>query len=520
MRSAAEQARDSVFASAVLGGAGFGVAFVDTDLRLIWVNPAFADLGGLRDGDYVGTRLADAVAWAHRSIEDQAREVLQGGAPLAEISLSPPLRGPGDAIQHWRATISAVHSDAGVLLGAAIVCTDVTEAVALREQFVQSQKMEAVGLLANVIAHDFNNLLSVIQGYGDLLLRSSSDEVKRTKRLREIVAAAEAAGQLSRQLLTLSRRNSGATGPVDLNLLVRAIGRMLERILPANVAQEFMLAEDLGLTLADPGELEQILMNLITNAIDAMPAGGLLTIATSNSAQSPNTASGDEHATADYVTVSVTDTGTGMDVATVAQMFEPTFTTKPAGRGTGLGLSTVRTLVARLQGDVSVTSAPGKGSTFQVRLPRVRPATTTSGGGPATPAKARAATILVVEDHEQFRGALVSMLEEAGYTVIATGAGGEAIRAAAEHPGPIDLLIADVELPDAEGPALAERIRTARPGMRVLVSSGFGEQALSPADAAHNGYAIIGKPYAMSDILGTIQAILYPAVPAASATSG
>jgi CheY-like chemotaxis protein/anti-sigma regulatory factor (Ser/Thr protein kinase) len=334
---------------------------------------------------------------------------------------------------------------------------------------------------------------------------------KRTARLGEIRAAAEAAGQLSRQLLTLSRRNVGAVGAVDVNLLVRTIGGVLGRMLPANIAHDLLLAEELGLTLADPGQIEQILMNLVTNAADAMPAGGLLTIETANTTLPACRAPGDGLAPGDYVTMTVTDTGVGMDEATRARIFDPIFTTKTPDKSTGVGLSAVRTMLSQLGGDIAFESAPGKGSTFIIHLPRVPAKVTVAGIVPATAVGVRAATILIVEDHEQLRRALVTGLEEAGFAVIATGGGGEALQAVAAHAGPIDLLLADVELPDAEGPALAERLRRARPGMRVLISSGFGEQALSLDDATRDGYEIIGKPFTMNELVAKIHATLYPA---------
>jgi two-component system, cell cycle sensor histidine kinase and response regulator CckA len=510
--SADAQERDGAFTHAALRDSPLGIAFVDTDLRVLWVNEAFAALSGRNARDHAGQSLAAVFPSDRPTIEDQVREVLQGGKSPFEVLLAPAAPVGGAAARHWRATIYPVHSDTRELLGACCICTDVTDAITLGRQFLQSQKLESVGLLANIIAHDFNNLLSVIQGYSDLLLRDSTDVAKRTARLGEIRSAAEAAGHLSRQLLTLSRRNVGAVGQVDVNLLVRTIGGVLGRMLPANIAHDLVLAEELGLTLADPGQVEQILMNLITNAADAMPTGGLLTIETANTTF-PALVPGSGLAPGDYVTLTVTDTGVGMDEATQARLFDPIFTTKTADKGTGLGLSAVRTMVAQLHGDVAFESALGTGSTFIIHLPRIPAKASVAGAVPVSVPGVRAATILLVEDHEQLRRTLVAGLVDAGYSVIATGGGGEALGAVAEHPGPIDLLLSDVELPDADGTELAERLRKARPGMRVLLSSGFGEQALSPDDAARHDYGIIGKPFAMNELVGKIQQTLYPAAP-------
>lgn len=516
--AAAAEVPDHAYAQAAVSGAPVGVAFVGTDLRLMWVNEAFATLSGLPVDSHTGRRLAEVMGSLHPAIEDQVREVLQSRKPLRDVALASLASSGGAPARHARATIIPVRSASGTVLGACVVFVDVTDTVRLTEQFLQSQKLESVGLLANVIAHDFNNLLAVVQGYCDLLLRDATDVAKRTARLGEIRTAAVAAGQLSHQLLALSRRNTGVVGAIDVNLLVRGIGRMLDRILPANVAHDLVLAEDLSLTFADPGEVEQVVMNLITNAIDAMPAGGLLTIETANANLASDHAAAEGLAPGDYVTLRVTDTGVGMDAATKARIFEPLFSTKSASRATGLGLAAVRAVVERRRGGVSAVSEPAKGSTVTVYLPAVRALPTATSQAPAVRAPgARATTILLVEDHASLRLALVTVLEEAGYTVLEAGAGGEAQRVAAEHPRPIDLLLSDIELPDADGMELAERLRTARPGLRVLIASGFGEQAL---DAKRRGYATIGKPFAMSELVDAIQATLYHTSPAAPAPPG
>lgn len=226
----------------------------------------------------------------------------------------------------------------------------------VEDEFWQSQKLEAVGRLANLFAHDFNNLLMVIQGYTDLLIADSSDQAKREARLGQIRSAAEAAGRLSSQLLALSHRNTGVAEAVDLNLLVRVFNGVLQRVLPANVEKSLVLAVDLGLTLVDPGQVDQILMNLITNALDAMPEGGRLTIRTASRALGLGEASAQGVAVGAYVALSVTDSGVGLDAA------EP----EP-----GLGLAVVRAMVRRLGGEVTVERAPGRSSTLTALFPRV-----------------------------------------------------------------------------------------------------------------------------------------------------
>ncbi|MBI3568173.1 MAG: response regulator [Gemmatimonadetes bacterium] len=503
------------FLAPTLLDAPMGVAFVDTDLRCLWVNAAFTALSGHRAAEAVGRRMGDLLPSGRPTIEDHLREVLQKDRSPVDASLVEATPAAGARPRHWRATIFAVHGKDGTLLGACCVCADVSDVMLLVEQYWQSQKHEAVGRLAGVVAHDFNNLLTVIQGYSDLLLRDSSDADKRAKRLEAIRSAAEAAGQLSKQLLTISRRNTGAVGPVDLNLLVRAIGGMLDRLLPPNIAKELALDETLWLTLADPGQLEQVLMNLITNAIDAMPAGGRLRIETSNAPAAGAPAAG-RQPSGDFVILRVDDTGLGMDARTQARLFEPLFSTKPPDRGTGLGLATVRAMVDQLGGSVSVESTEGHGTTVTVRLRRVRERPRPPIERPVVPPGTRPATVLLVEDSEELRPAVVTLLQLNGFSVLAVASGGDARRMADEHDGPIDLLLTDVELPDANGLELAERLQRARPGMRVLITSGFGESALADPETASQRYPFVAKPFTMTELVAKIFEILYPSSPVAT----
>jgi two-component system cell cycle sensor histidine kinase/response regulator CckA len=505
-----------MFAEAALAGAPFGVALVDADLRCLWVNGAFSSVTGLDIHQHAGRRISAVLPESCSGAEDRVREVLQSGRPLTNVPLSTAHDGRH---RRWNATIFPVHADSLNPRGTCCVCIDVSDVSLLVEQFLQSQKLEAVGLLANLVAHDFNNLLTVIQGYSDLLLRDASDEAKRTMWLGEIRTAAEAAGHLSRQLLTLSRRNTGAIGPVDVNLLVRAISGMLRRILPANVRHELVLAENLGLTLADPGQVEHILMNLITNAIDAMPGGGVLTIETANTSRVTPVDDGDELEAGDYVTLSVTDTGAGMDAGTQALLAAPLFAAKMPGQGTGLGLSAARMMAQQMHGRMHGVSALGKGSRFTLDLPAVRSAVAASAAEPPPAPGTQTATLLLVEDHEVVRRSMVTVLEDAGYTVIATGSGAEALEAVAGRQGAIDLLLADVELPDTDGATLAERLRNARPGMRVLLTSGLGDRSPSPGHAPLHGHALLGKPFSVNELLQKIRTTLQPAVAADQANS-
>lgn len=513
--TAAVPAQERSITQAALLGAPFAVACVDLALQIAWGNEAFTAFTGLSRDAIVGRPLVSVLPSIGVRAEQLVRGALQRGESCGAVLVQPAGAGGAPKALHWRATISPMRTDSGELCGACCYFHDVTDAATLADQFLQAQKLESIGLLANIIAHDFNNLLSVIQGYCDLLLRDSSDLAKRTKRLGEIRNAAEAAGHLSRQMLTLSRRNKGTLAPVDVNLLVRALGAVLARMLPANVAHELVLAEDLGVTVADPGQVEQMMMNLVTNAAAAMPNGGLLTIETANVTVPPTDASAAPMvAPGDYVTLSVTDSGVGMDEATQARLFDPVFTTRADSSGTGVGLSAVRAMVHQLHGGLSWVSAPGTGSTFSIHLPRVPAHAAGLRDSPLTALGTRDITILLVDDHDQFRQTMADALEEAGCRVLAAAGGAEALRAAAGYAGSIDVVLIDVELRDAAGPALADELVRQRPGMRVLLSSGLGESALSPDDAARWQPAMLSKPFTMHDLVTAIEGVLNPAAPA------
>src|SRR2546425_735978 len=323
---------------------------------------------------------------------------------------------------------------------------DITERKALEMQLLQAQKMEAVGQLAGGVAHDFNNVLTAIGGYAELLRDDLPGEDTRRHDVEEILRATERAATLTRQLLAFSRRQVLAPRVLDLNGVVAGIDNMLRRLIGADVALKTALAPDLGAVRADPGQLEQVIMNLIVNARDAMPRGGKLTIETANAELDQSYAL--EHravAPGPYVMLAVSDTGVGMDAATQARVFEPFFTTKEKGKGTGLGLATVYGIVKQSGGNIWLYSEPGRGTTFKIYLPRVDQAPEQLAAAPAVRETPRGTeTVLLVEDDDAVRTLTRKMLAAHGYTVLAAGGGAEALELAAGHTGPIPLLVPDV----------------------------------------------------------------------------
>ncbi len=374
------------------------------------------------------------------------------------------------------------------------------------EQLRQAQKLEAVGRLAAGIAHDFNNLLSVVLSYAEELLIELPAESPSRRDALEIQRAGERAAELTRQLLVFSRQQVLAPKVLNLNEVLSGLHRMLGRVLGEDVDLTLLAAPLLGQVNADPGQLEQVVMNLVVNARDAMPDGGKLTIATTNVDLDDDYVR--EHLGVEpgrYVMLSVSDTGIGMDKATQARLFEPFFTTKGPGRGTGLGLSTVFGIIKQSRGSIWVYSEPGQGSTFKIYLPRVdaaaeRPlmAALSTGGHE---------TILLVEDEPQVRAVVQRALERGGYGVLVAQDANDALRLSAAVSS-IDLLLTDVVMPQMNGRELAERVRATRPGIRVLFTSGYTDDAILRHGVLDQGVPFLQKPITPAALMRSVRETL------------
>jgi two-component system, cell cycle sensor histidine kinase and response regulator CckA len=393
-------------------------------------------------------------------------------------------------------------------LARVVLVNDVTERLELEHQLRQSQKMEAVGRLAGGIAHDFNNVLSVILTCGDNLLMDIPDGPSRED-IDEIMKAGQRAAQLTRQLLMFSRSQVLAPKVVDLDAVLGEMGGMLQRLLGADVEMTSLPGGSLGQVLIDPNSLEQVVMNLVVNARDAMPDGGRLTLATENLVLDEAFAESHVGVTPGrHVMLSVTDTGIGMDEATIAQAFEPFFTTKEVGRGTGLGLSTVFGIVQQSGGTVWVESTVGEGTTFRVYLPRVDapPERDRSRHPPARMHGSE--TILLVEDEDQVRRSVRSILSRNGYNVIESRDAGEALIVADTLDGPIHLLLTDVVMPRTSGPELAQRLAATRPAMRVLFMSGYTDDKLFRLGVREDAVAYLQKPLTTESLTKKVREVL------------
>jgi signal transduction histidine kinase/CheY-like chemotaxis protein len=376
------------------------------------------------------------------------------------------------------------------------------------EQVRQLQKMEAVGRLAGGIAHDFNNLLTVITGHSQLLLRRLPADDPLRRGLDLIDSTATRAGWLTRQLLAFSRKQVLEPAVVNLNTVVPGMAEMLRRLIGKAIDLVFTPGPNLGHVKVDPGQLEQVIVNLVVNARDAMPNGGRVSLETANVELSDSEArrlvGGRPGA---HVMLAVGDTGIGMDAETQSHIFEPFFTTKPPGQGTGLGLATVYGIVRQSGGSLQVDSRPGEGTTFRIYLPRVDRAPAPVEAASLPPAGG-SETVLVVEDEDEVRAVVQRVLEDHGYTVLAAGTGAEALGLAGSHATPIHLLLTDMVMPQMGGSDLARRLTSLRPDMAVLYMSGHTDHAVVHPGRAGHGTPFLQKPFTPDALARKVRAIL------------
>ncbi|MFZ1916557.1 MAG: PAS domain S-box protein [Terriglobales bacterium] len=391
-----------------------------------------------------------------------------------------------------------------------VIVEDITGRRSLEAQFRQAQKMEAVGLLAGGISHDYNNLLGVILGNADLLLQTTPTGVQQHY-TEQIKKATRRAAELTRQLLAFSRKQILYPVILDLNAVVRDVGKILQRLIGEDVQIVTDLETSLDSTRADRGQIEQILMNLATNARDAMPNGGTFTIRTGNAELGPDDVALHPYAKLGrYVRLSVNDTGVGMTDAIRHRVFEPFFTTKPEGRGTGLGLATVYGIVKQSTGYIWVSSAPGAGTTFDIYLPRVdeKAPPLVTGLEERSEYPRGTETILLLEDEESLRQVTCECLTTNGYNVLQAGRGNHAIEVAEQYKGPIALIVSDVVLPDMSGPSVATKVRALHPEARVLYVSGYAEVPVAQQLIAE-GAILLQKPLSRGDLLSKVDEMLH-----------
>src|SRR5205809_684516 len=471
------------------------------------LNPAFEEMTGFPPAEWVGRPFE---AFVHPDDVPLALDlfgrVLQG-EPRPTIQFRILTRAGTYRVAEFSATAQLRD---GRLTGILGIGRDVTERLGLEQQLRQAQKMEAVDRLAAGIAHDFNNILTAITGHADLLLEDVGHHDPRRADVDEIRRSAERAAGLTRQLLAFSRQQVLQPKVVDLNALVLDMDKLLRRLIGEDVELATVLDPVLGRVKADPGQLEQVIVNLAVNARDAMPDGGKLTLETRNSdLDSTYTLEHSLVKPGPYVQLTVSDTGIGMDEEIQAHAFEPFFTTKPRGQGTGLGLAMVYGTVKQSGGFIWVYSEPGHGATFKIYLPRVdTPTEAAALPAPAVQPARGPETVLLAEDEPAVRAIAQPALERHGYTVLPAATGAAALALAAQHAATIDLLLTDVVMPGMSGRDLADRLTAQRPGIRVLYISGYTDNAIVRHGMLEPGLAYLQKPFRPDALVRKVREVL------------
>ncbi|MCU1274119.1 MAG: multi-sensor hybrid histidine kinase [Bryobacterales bacterium] len=457
----------------VLEQASDGIAIADATYRYVEVNAQMLEMLGYTREQFLQLSMPDLIPKQDEAKDAFAFDLVQGGEVLRRERRF--IRHDGSILE---VEISLRRMEDGRTQE---IVRDVTDRKRLEAQLRQSQKLEAVGRLAGGVAHDFNNLLTVILGHSDLTLSSMDADDRRRHDIEDIREAGARAAVLTSQLLAFSRKQVLQPKIVDISIAVSNLTKMLGRLISSNIEIVTRLERDLWRTKVDPGQLDQVILNLTINARDAMPLGGKLTLATNNCRLDDEHFSEDAAVPpGDYVLLEVSDPGCGMDAETRSHLFEPFFTTKLPGKGTGLGLSTVYGIIRQSGGHISVDSELGKGTSVKVYLPRAREASESVRHAKQSEQMPRGnETILLAEDEQRVRGVTSTVLARLGYKVLEAGDGQEALEVAKEYAGEIHLLLTDIMMPKMSGRELAEQLGRDRPAIKVLLSSGYSDDAIS-----------------------------------------
>ncbi len=500
------------FRHSIIDQANIWLHVLDRDLNTIVWNPAAAEMTGVSPEEALHSHFTWEVMYPdpneREAMLGTAREIIEEGRVLENHETIICTRSGGTRSISWNAR--RLLDAGGEPIGLLATARDVTEHKQLETQLRQAVKMEAIGRLAGGIAHDFNNMLTAILGNVQLISMRMDESDDNQRLLGEIRVAARRSADLTRQLLAFSRKQAMVPVALDLNAVIERIEPMLQRMIGEDISVLTNFDPYLGLTMADPSQTDQVLMNLVVNARDAMPDGGILTIETANAVLDESYAAGyADLQPGRYVMLSVSDTGIGMDRETQERIFEPFFTTKPEDRGTGLGLATVYGIVSQSGGHIYVYSEPGEGTVFKVYLPLLE-------SGEAADLDERAGsedltgreTILLVEDEDIVRDLIATVLRRHGHSVLTAPDADEALEIAAGYDGQIDIMVTDVVMPGDSGPELARAMAQIRPEMPVLFISGYAENMVARQGVLQEGVHYLQKPFDPEKLLRKIRAVL------------
>jgi PAS domain S-box-containing protein len=483
------------------------IVITDREARILYVNPAFERVSGYDEAELIGAnpRLLQSGRQG-RDFYTSMWSTLRAGETWHGSFLN---RRKDGVVYEEDAVISPIRDSAGAVVSFVGVQRDVSRERALERELAEAGRMEVVGQLAGGIAHDFNNLLTAITGYAELLRREVGADPEVQADVDEILRASRSAAGLVRQLLAFGRRQVLEPQGLALDFLVEQLRPMLGGLLGPRITLEVRSVGSLKPVFADAGQLEEILVNLALNARDAMPTGGSFRLSMFNAEVASGEDRSDTVKPGHYVVLAATDSGIGMDEATRARVFEPFFTTKQAGQGTGLGLATSYGIVKQSGGYLFVESELGRGTTFTMYLPQH--ADTVVERPPAAmaePPPGGSETVLVVEDDPAVKAIIRQALERLGYRVLASSDAEEALAQAATEVGPLPLLVTDIRLPGADGPALAARLRRKRPGIRVLYVSGYAGNAMVQSGFVGPDEAFLAKPFSGDDLARRVRTLL------------
>lgn len=499
--------------------APYGIYRASLEGRLLRVNPAFQKMLGYDSAEEL--QRIDPATDLYRDPLERQRLIERFAAGEGFTDEEVEWKRKDGTFMKARCSGWPVMADGKAPTSFEIFAEDITEKRLLERQLYVAQKIEAVGRLSGGIAHDFNNLLGVIIGYSQVLIKKLGAGNPLLEHAEEIEKAGQRAASLTRQLLAFSRQQVLAPAVLNLNALITDMGKMLHRLLGEDLELEMKLGADIGRVKADQGQIEQVIMNLVINARDALPQGGNLVIETVNATldeaymrQHPGSKAGR------FVMLSVTDSGTGMTPETLAHLFEPFFTTKERGKGTGLGLATVYGVVKQSGGYITVESELGKGSCFKVYLPEIdEPVSVAVPAAPSTESFRGTETILLVEDADALRKLAFTLLDQNGYHVLAAASGLDALKLIEANPCKIDLLLTDVIMPGINGRVLAERLAALQTGLKILYMSGYTDSTIADHGVLDAGTSLLHKPFSEEALIQKVREVLDSEKPSQSASN-